>query len=63
MRKKIKPAACIIVVTVAMLLLFGWKIPAVIQIESLDLPGNCETIYPVRVHISDVYWQIGRAHV
>ena len=56
MRKKIKPAACIIVVTVAMLLLFGWKIPAVIQIESLDLPGNCETIYPVRVHISDVYW-------
>ncbi len=56
MKKKINPAVYIIAAAVIILLLFGWKLPVIIKIESLDLPKGCETIYPVRVQISDVYW-------
>lgn len=33
----------------------GWKIPISLKIETLKLPVGCETVYPAKVHISDVY--------
>ena len=39
-----------------LLLVSGWKIPVLVQIESLHLPTGYETVYPVKVRISDVYW-------
>ena len=52
--KKYMIGAAIAVILIC--LFFGWKIPVFIRIETLDLPEGCETVYPVKVHISDVYW-------
>lgn len=40
----------------AVLILLGWKIPITVKIETLNLPNGCETVYPTKVWISDVYW-------
>ena len=56
MKRKAKTAAYIIVAAAILLFLFGWKVPVILKIESLHLPEGCETVYPVKVHISDVYW-------
>ena len=36
--------------------LFAWKIPVILKIESLNVPAGYETVYPVKVRRSDVYW-------
>ncbi len=41
---------------IVLLLLYGWKLPVILKLESLNLPAGYETIYPSKVHISDVYW-------
>ena len=46
----------IFVVLLAVFILFGWKIPVVLKIETLHLPDGCEIVYPTKVWISDVYW-------
>ncbi|RKJ44612.1 hypothetical protein D7X98_10755 [bacterium 1XD8-76] len=56
MKRKAKTAAYIIVAAAILLFLFGWKVPVILKIESLHLPEGCETVYPVKVHVSDVYW-------
>ena len=43
-------------VVMGLLLVSGWKIPVLVRIESLHLPTGYETVYPVKVRISDVYW-------
>ncbi len=45
-----------VVTAVFLYCLSGWKIPVILKIESLNVPAGCETIYPVKVRISDVYW-------
>lgn len=44
------------VLFIVFILLAGWKIPIILKIETLKLPPGCETVYPSKVWISDVYW-------
>lgn len=44
------------VLFIVFILLAGWKIPIILKIETLKLPPGCETVYPAKVWISDVYW-------
>lgn len=50
-RKLILTAAAVL-----LLILLGWRLPVIWKIESLRLPEDCETVYPVKIQISDVYW-------
>lgn len=53
MRKKI---ILIALFTIILFALSSWKLPVILKIESLSLPPDCETVYPTKVWLSDVYW-------
>lgn len=46
----------IILVICALVGSIGWKIPVIWKIETLKLPDGCETVYPLKVEMSDVHW-------
>lgn len=58
MKAKQKPRKLFWAIPIAILcyLSFGWKIPTFLRIETLDLPEGCETVYPTKIQVSDVYW-------
>ena len=41
---------------IILLVLLFWKLPFKWQIDSLNLPEGCVTVYSTRVEFSDVYW-------
>ena len=46
----------IVVVICALLCSIGWKLPVIWKIETLRLPEGCETVYPLKVEMSDTHW-------
>lgn len=45
-----------IVLAILLFVLFGWKIPIILNIARLKLPDGYETVYRTKTEISDVYW-------
>ena len=54
--KKIAAKIALTIVVITFIVIFGWKIPIILKIETMKLPPGCETVYPTKIHVSDVYW-------